>query len=92
MQQFYHIKKQDPDALLLFRVGDFYEAYEQDAETACKILSITLTCRGNAKGIKLCGSPFHALDTYLPRLVKAGKRVAICDLKRNSRTLRNSVN
>lgn len=77
-EQFESIKKQYPDALLLFRCGDFYEAYDQDAVDACDILKITLTTRGS-KGTHICGFPFHALDAYLPKLVKAGKRVAICD-------------
>ena len=77
-EQFESIKKQYPDALLLFRCGDFYEAYDQDAVDACDILKITLTTRGS-KGTHMCGFPFHALDAYLPKLVKAGKRVAICD-------------
>ncbi len=71
------IKQQYPDALLLFRVGDFYEARHEDALTASKILGITLTKQ--ADGTHLCGFPFHALNSYLPRLVRAGKRVAICD-------------
>ncbi len=78
MVQWYEIKKQYPDALLLFRVGDFYEAYNEDAEQATKILGITLCKRGKAD-FNFCGFPFHALDTYLPKLVRAGKRVAICD-------------
>ena len=78
MRQWREIKAQYPDALLLFRVGDFYEAYNEDAEQATKILGITLTHRGKAKFL-MCGFPFHALDTYLPKLVRAGHRVAICD-------------
>ncbi|MBR3564713.1 MAG: hypothetical protein IKN39_04520 [Clostridia bacterium] len=78
LRQWREIKAQYPDALLLFRVGDFYEAYKEDAEQATKILGITLTHRGKSK-ILFCGFPFHALDTYLPKLVRAGHRVAICD-------------
>jgi len=78
MVQWCNIKEQYPDALLLFRVGDFYEAYREDAENVSRILGITLTHRGTSK-MKFCGFPFHALDTYLPKLVRAGKRVAICD-------------
>ena len=78
MKQWREIKAQYPDALLLFRVGDFYEAYNQDAQDATKILGITLCRRGKA-GFEFCGFPFHALDAYLPKLVRAGKRVAICD-------------
>ena len=82
MRQFNEIKEQYPDALLIFRCGDFYESYAQDAQEASKILGITLTWRtGNTptERIPLAGFPFHALDTYLPKLVRAGKRVAICD-------------
>ena len=83
MQQFRNIKTQYPDALLLFRCGDFYETYAEDAEKASKILSITLTRRSNGAGgnadTLMAGFPFHALDTYLPKLVRAGLRVAICD-------------
>jgi len=83
MKQFNDIKAQYPDALLLFRCGDFYETYCDDAVKASKILSITLTHRSNggssAQSIDMAGFPFHALDTYLPKLVRAGFRVAICD-------------
>lgn len=83
MQQFRNIKAQYPDALLLFRCGDFYETYAEDAEKASKILSITLTHRSNGAGgagdTLMAGFPYHALDTYLPKLVRAGLRVAICD-------------
>jgi len=83
MKQFRDIKEQYPDALLLFRCGDFYETYCEDAVKASKILSITLTHRSNggtsAQSIDMAGFPFHALDTYLPKLVRAGLRVAICD-------------
>lgn len=83
MKQFNEIKEQYPDALLLFRCGDFYEAYAQDANEASRILGITKTHRstGNKSNeiIAMAGFPFHALDTYLPKLVRAGKRVAICD-------------
>ncbi len=81
MKQFVEMKQKHPDAVLLFRVGDFYETYMQDAITASEILGITLTRRANgaAKSIEMAGFPHHALDTYLPKLVRAGKRVAICD-------------
>lgn len=83
MEQFRKIKEQYPDAMLLFRCGDFYETYCEDAVRASKVLSITLTHRSNgASGsapIDMAGFPFHALDTYLPKLVRAGMRVAICD-------------
>lgn len=78
LRQWQEIKEQYPDALLLFRVGDFYELYNEDAEQASKILSITLTHRGRSK-IPMCGFPYHALEAYLPRLVRQGCRVAICD-------------
>lgn len=81
MKQFVDIKKQHPDAILLFRVGDFYETFSDDAIIASEILGITLTRRANgaAQFVELAGFPHHALDTYLPKLVRAGKRVAICD-------------
>ncbi|MBQ0121222.1 MAG: DNA mismatch repair protein MutS [Bacteroidales bacterium] len=81
MKQFMAMKEKHPDAVLLFRVGDFYETYLQDAVTASEILGITLTRRSNgaAAATEMAGFPHHALDTYLPRLVRAGKRVAICD-------------
>ena len=84
MRQFRDIKTQYPDAMLLFRCGDFYETYAEDAVRASKILNITLTHRSNgssgaAQALEMAGFPFHALDTYLPKLVRAGLRVAICD-------------
>ena len=81
MQQYQEMKKKHPDAVLLFRVGDFYEIFGKDAVTASEILGITLTRRANGKDnyIELAGFPHHALDTYLPKLVRAGKRVAICE-------------
>ncbi|WP_185117487.1 DNA mismatch repair protein MutS [Dysgonomonas sp. Marseille-P4361] len=81
MKQYNEIKSKHPDAILLFRVGDFYETFSQDAIDAAEILGITLTRRGNgtAQFIELAGFPHHALDTYLPKLVRAGRRVAICD-------------
>jgi len=81
MQQHNAIKAKYPDAILLFRVGDFYETFGQDAITAAGVLGITLTKRnnGNPAASELAGFPYHALDTYLHKLVKAGYRVAICD-------------
>ena len=81
MRQYNEIKNQHPDAILLFRVGDFYETFSKDAITTSEILGITLTRRGNGPSqyVEMAGFPHHALDTYLPRLVRAGKRVAICD-------------
>ncbi len=81
MRQYYKIKDRHPQAILLFRMGDFYEAFEDDAETISKILGITLTKRSNgaAKDVPMAGIPHHALDNYLPKLIRAGKRVAICE-------------
>lgn len=81
MKQYFEIKEQHPDAILLFRVGDFYETFSDDAVATAEILGITLTRRanGSAQFVELAGFPHHALDTYLPKLVRAGKRVAICD-------------
>ena len=81
MKQFLDLKAKHPDAVMLFRYGDFYETYSTDAIVAAEILGITLTKRANGKGktIEMAGFPHHALDTYLPKLVRAGKRVAICD-------------
>ena len=81
MKQFLDVKAKHPDAVMLFRCGDFYETYSTDAIVAAEILGITLTKRANGKGktIEMAGFPHHALDTYLPKLVRAGKRVAICD-------------
>ena len=83
MQQFFSLKEKHPDALLLFRCGDFYETYCDDAVDASRILGITLTRRNNGAGNKgkdaMAGFPYHALDTYLPKLIRSGRRVAICD-------------
>lgn len=84
MKQFYDLKAKHPDAIMLFRCGDFYETYSTDAVIASEILGITLTKRSNGKSsassaLEMAGFPFHALDTYLPKLIRAGKRVAICD-------------
>ena len=82
MKQFLDLKAKHPDAVMLFRCGDFYETYSTDAVVASEILGITLTKRNNGKGgqtIEMAGFPHHALDTYLPKLIRAGKRVAICD-------------
>lgn len=82
MKQFFDLKAKHPDALMLFRCGDFYETYCDDAVAAAQILGITLTKRNNGAGVKgdeMAGFPHHALDTYLPKLIRAGRRVAICD-------------
>jgi DNA mismatch repair protein MutS len=93
MKQFVEIKSQHPDAILLFRVGDFYETFSDDAITASEILGITLTRRANgaAQFVELAGFPHHALDTYLPKLVRAGKRVAICDQLEDPKTTKKLV-
>jgi DNA mismatch repair protein MutS len=85
MQQYFSIKAKHPDAILLFRVGDFYETFGEDAIRASEILGITLTKRSNgaASAVELAGFPYHAVDTYLPKLVRAGQRVAICDQLEN---------
>lgn len=84
MKQFEEMKKKYPEAILLFRCGDFYETYKEDAEQAAKVLGITLTKstkqkEEDGKGLRMAGFPYHSLDTYLPKLIRAGKRVAICD-------------
>ena len=81
MKQYLEMKQKHPDAVLLFRVGDFYETYKEDAERASKILGLAVTNRQtvNDRPIKIVGFPHHALDTYLPKLVRANCRVAICE-------------
>ncbi len=81
MKQYNEVKQKYPGALVLFRVGDFYETFGEDAKKSSQILGITLTKRGNGKAneVELAGFPHHSLDVYLPRLVRAGQRVAICD-------------
>lgn len=93
MRQFNEIKEKHPDAILLFRVGDFYETFERDAIDAAEILGITLTRRanGSASFVELAGFPHHALDTYLPKLVRAGRRVAICDQLEDPKTTKTLV-
>ncbi len=88
MKQYYEVKRMHPDAILLFRVGDFYETFGDDAVTASKILGITLTQRA---GAPLAGVPYHAIDTYLPRLVRAGQRVAICEQLEDPKTTKTIV-
>ncbi len=79
--QFQEMKVKHPDAILLFRVGDFYEAYSDDAVECAEILNITLTMRKleGKEDLELCGFPHHALDMYLPKIIRSGKRVAICE-------------
>jgi DNA mismatch repair protein MutS len=93
MKQYSVIKAKYPGALLLFRVGDFYETFGQDAIAASKVLEIVLTKRGSgsASEIELAGFPHHSLDTYLPRLVRAGHRVAICDQLEDPKTVKGIV-
>ena len=93
MRQFDEIKQQHPDAVLLFRVGDFYETFADDAIRASEILGITLTRRANGAAgyVEMAGFPHHALDTYLPKLVRAGKRVAICDQLENPKETKTLV-
>lgn len=93
MKQYLQMKAKHPDAILLFRVGDFYETFSDDAITASEILGITLTRRanGSAQSVELAGFPHHALDTYLPRLVRAGKRVAICEQLEDPKTTKKLV-
>src|SRR4051812_24922601 len=93
MQQHNAIKAKYPDAILLFRVGDFYETFGQDALVTSKVLGITLTKRNNglATSSELAGFPHHALDTYLHKLVKAGYRVAICDQLEDPKTVKGIV-
>lgn len=88
MKQYYEVKRKHPDAILLFRVGDFYETFGEDAVTASKVLGITLTKRA---GEPLAGVPYHAIDTYLPRLVRAGMRVAICEQLEDPKTTKKIV-
>jgi DNA mismatch repair protein MutS len=93
MKQYNNIKTKHPDAILLFRVGDFYETFGEDAIRTSEILGITLTRRanGSASFVELAGFPYHALDTYLPRLVRAGQRVAICEQLEDPKLTKNIV-
>ncbi len=93
MRQFFALKAKNPDALMLFRCGDFYETYCEDAIEASRILGITLTKRNNgaSKGSEMAGFPHHALDTYLPKLIRAGKRVAICDQLEDPKKKREAI-
>ncbi|MCB0730637.1 MAG: DNA mismatch repair protein MutS [Ignavibacteriae bacterium] len=93
MAQFHKIKNDHPDTILLFRVGDFFETFEEDAKTASKVLGITLTKRANGKAgeVPLAGFPHHAIDTYLPKLVKAGFRVAVCEQVENPKFAKGIV-
>jgi len=93
MKQYFDLKAKHPDAIMLFRCGDFYETYSEDAVTASEILGITLTKRANGQGktVEMAGFPHHALDTYLPKLIRAGRRVAICDQLEDPKTTKKLV-
>lgn len=93
MTQYYKIKEQYPETILLFRIGDFFETFEDDAKTTSKVLGITLTKRSNGKAdnVPLAGFPHHAIDTYLPKLVRAGYRVAICEQMENPKFAKGIV-
>jgi len=93
MKQYNQIKAKHPDAMLLFRVGDFYETFGEDAIKASQVLGIVLTKRKNgaAAYIELAGFPHHSIDTYLPKLVRAGNRVAICDQLEDPKATKNIV-
>ena len=93
MKQYIEMKAKHPDAILLFRVGDFFETFSEDAIIASEILGITLTRRanGSAQHVELAGFPHHALDTYLPKLIRAGKRVAICEQLEDPKTTKKLV-
>lgn len=93
MAQYYRIKEANPDTILLFRVGDFFETFEEDARTASKVLGITLTKRANgaAEDVPLAGFPHHAIDSYLPKLVRAGYRVAVCEQVENPKFAKGIV-
>lgn len=94
MKQYYDLKAQHPDALMLFRCGDFYESYAEDAIEAARILGITLTHRSNKgaqSGTEMAGFPYHSLESYLPKLVRAGRRVAICDQLEDPKTTKKLV-
>ena len=92
MKQYFDLKAKHPDAVMLFRCGDFYETYSEDAVTASEILGITLTKRANGQGktVEMAGFPHHALDTYLPKLIRAGRRVAICDQLEDPKTTKKA--
>jgi len=93
MTQYYKVKEANPDTILLFRIGDFFETFDEDAKTASKVLGITLTKRANgaAEDVPLAGFPHHAIDTYLPKLVRAGDRVAVCEQVENPRFAKGIV-
>ena len=91
IRQFFEVKAQHPEAILLYRVGDFYETYSDDAVLASKILGLVLTARqnGDAGKIPMAGFPHHAIDNYLPKLVRAGHKVAVCDQLEDPKLVKN---
>ena len=93
LRQYFSVKAQHPEALLLYRVGDFYECYSDDAVTLSKVLGIVLTRRSNGeKGdTPMAGFPHHAIDTYLPKLVRSGYKVAVCDQLEDPKLVRNKL-
>ena len=93
MRQFWEVKRNNPDSILLFRMGDFYETFEEDAKITSKILGITLTKRSNgaASEVPLAGFPYHALDQYLHKLLKSGHRVAICEQMEDAKQAKGIV-
>ena len=93
IRQFFEVKAQHPEAVLLYRVGDFYETYSDDAVLASKILGLVLTARqnGDAGKIPMAGFPHHAIDTYLPKLVRAGHKVAVCDQLEDPKLVKNKL-
>lgn len=93
MKQYRKIKEANPDTVLFFRVGDFFETFDEDAKTASKVLGITLTKRSNgaAGDVPLAGFPHHAIDSYLPKLVRAGYRVAVCEQMENPKFAKGIV-
>ena len=93
MKQYFDLKAKHPDAIMLFRCGDFYETYSKDAVAAAEILGNTITKRayGQAKPVEMAGFPHHALDTYLPKLIRAGRRVASCDQLEDPKTTKKLV-
>lgn len=90
LKQFYELKEKHPDAVFLFRCGDFYVSYEDDAQTVAFICGITLS-KGLKTKMRRAGFPHHALDTYLPKLIRAGRRVAICDQLEDPKLTKNLV-
>ncbi|PIQ96984.1 MAG: DNA mismatch repair protein MutS, partial [Nitrospinae bacterium CG11_big_fil_rev_8_21_14_0_20_56_8] len=93
MQQYHRIKKEHPDSILFYRMGDFYEMFNEDAKTASGILEIALTSRNKnrSNAVPMCGIPYHSANAYIARLIKAGKRVAICEQVEDPRLAKGLV-